>query len=210
MRLYDCKTAPSPRRVRIFLAEKGIDIPTVQVDLRNREHLQPGFRAVNPYCTVPALELDDGTVLRSTAAIWRYLEEACPEPPLMGRSPLQKASIADLQWRIESEGFGAVAEWLRNSAPGMKDRALTGVVDYPQIPALAERGKKRAEAFLALLETLAQSATPFLCGEHFSVADIDAMVVVDFAKRLHLQPPAAAAGIRCWYALVSSRPSAGA
>lgn len=205
MKLYDCTTAPSPRRVRIFLAEKGIELPTVQVDLRSGEHLQPPFRAVNPYCTVPALELDDGTVFRSTAAIWRYLEETHPEPPLMGRSTAEKALIADAQWRIETDGFGAVAEWLRNSVPGMKDRALTGPEDYAQIPELAQRGQRRAEAFFERLAGMAVSADPFLCGKDFSVADIDALVVVDFARRLHLEPPA---GLTDWYALVSSRPSA--
>ena len=194
MKLYDCKTAPSPRRVRIFLAEKGIEMPVVQVDLGSGEHLSEAFRKINPWCTVPVLALDDGTTISEVVAVCRYLEEAYPEPPLMGRSAVQKALIADLQWRIESEGFGAVAEWLRNSAPGMKDRALTGAVDYPQIAQLAERGRKRAEAFLGLLETLAQSAAPFLCGQHFSVADIDAMAVVAFARRLHLEPPAGAAG----------------
>lgn len=210
MRLYDCKSAPSPRRVRIFLAEKGIEVPSVPIDLRSREHLQPRFRAVNPDCTVPVLELDDGSLLRSTAAIWRYLEATYPEPPLMGRTPIEQALIADTQWRIESDGFGAVAEWLRNSAPGMKDRALTGAVDYPQIPELAQRGRRRAEAFLERLEALAQSADPFLCGERFSVADIDALVVIDFARRLHLEPPVGASGIQRWYALVCSRPSVAA
>lgn len=208
MKFYDYKAAPSPRRVRIFLAEKGIDIPTVQVDLRNREQFEAGFRVVNPHCTVPVLELDDGTFLRSTVGIWRYLEEAYPEPALMGRTAAEKARITDVQWRIEGEGLGAVAEWLRNSVPRMKDRALPGAVDYVQIPELVERGRRRAEVFLEMLEGLAQSADPFLCGELFSVADIDALVVVDFARLMHLEPPAEATGIRRWYARVSSRPSA--
>lgn len=208
MKLYDCKTAPSPRRVRIFLHEKGIDIPRVEVDLRGGEHLGARFRAVNPYCTVPVLELDDGTLLRSTAAIWRYIEETRPDPPLMGRTAQEKARIADTQWRIESDGFAAVAEWLRNTAPSLKDRALTGPIAYAQIPQLAERGRHRAGAFLESLETIAARAEPFLCGAQFTVADIDAMVVVDFAARLHLNLPTGATRTQQWYQRVVSRPSA--
>ena len=207
MKLYDCATAPSPRRVRIFLAEKGLEIPCVAVDLRGGEHLCDAFRAVNPYCTVPVLELDDGTTLHSTAAIWRYIEEVSPDPPLMGTNPEEKARIADLQWHIESDGFAAIAEWLRNCAPGMKDRALPGPIDYAQIPQLAERGRVRAQAFLQTLDGLAESAQPFLCGERFSVADIDALVAVDFARRLHLELPESAVAARLWYNRVAARPS---
>ena len=208
MKLYDCQTAPAPRRVRIFMAEKGIDIPTVQVDLRNREQLDPSFKEINPYCTVPGLELDDGTCLCSSAGIQRYLEERYPEPVLMGRTPEEKARVADLLWRIDTDGFGAAAEMLRNSAPGMKDRALTGPVDYAQIPRLAERGRKRLEVFLGTLERLAREAQPFLCGGLFSAADIDAIVIVDFAKRLHLDIDGEAT--LAWYERVAARPSAGA
>ena len=208
MKFHDCKTAPSPRRVRIFMAEKGIDFPTVQVDLRNREQLTPYFREINPYCTVPVLELDDGTCLCSSVGIERYIEERYPEPPLMGRTPEEKARIADLQWRIETDGFGAAAEMLRNTAPGMKDRALTGPVDYAQIPELADRGRKRLDVFLQALERLATEARPFLAGDAFSVADIDGMIVVDFAKRLHVDVDGEAT--RAWYERVAARPSANA
>ncbi len=208
MKLYDCRTAPSPRRVRIFIAEKGIEVPTVQVDLRNREQLTPAFRKVNPYCTVPVLELDNGTYIRSSVGIQRYLEELFPDPPLMGRTPEEKGRISDLQWRIETDGFFAAAEMLRNTAQGMKDRALTGAVDYAQIPALAERGRKRMEVFLQDFERLAGNAKPFLCGTSFSVADIDGMIVVDFAKRLHLDIDGAAT--LAWYEKVAARPSANA
>ncbi len=210
MKLYDCKTAPSARRVRIFLAEKGLAPPRIEVNLRGGEQLEPAFRAINPYCTVPVLELDDGTRLCSTAAIWRYLEATYPEPALMGRSAREQARIADLQWHIEHEGFTAVAECFRNAVPGMKDRALTGPLAYAQIPALAERGRRRAVAFLAALESMAVAAGPYLCGAHFSVADIDALVVIDFASRLHLELPAEAAATRRWYAEVSARPSVSA
>jgi len=207
MKFYDCKPAPSPRRVRVFMAEKGIEIPTVQIDLRNGEHLTPDFRMINPHCTVPVLALDDGTRLVSTAAIWRYLEETHPEPPLMGTTAKEKALIADTQWRIESEGFAAAAEALRNSTPGMKDRAVTGPVNIAQIPELAERGKKRTQMFLELLDFMV-GPKPFLCGERYSVADIDAMIAVDFAKWVKLELPQHAKNARRWYESVAARPSA--
>ena len=207
MKFYDCKPAPSPRRVRMFMAEKGIEIPTVQVDLRNGEHLSHDFRMINPHCTVPVLLLDDGTRLVSTAAIWRYLEETHPEPPLMGRSAKEKALVADSQWRIESEGMAAVSEALRNSAPGMKDRAVTGPVPFEQIPALAERGKKRAALFLQLLEFMV-GPKPFICGDAMSVADIDAFIVVEFAKWIKVELPADSPNLRRWHAALSARPSA--
>jgi glutathione S-transferase len=207
MKFYDCKTAPSPRRARVFMAEKGIEIPTVQVDLRNGEHLKPEFRMINPHCTVPVLALDDGTRLVSTAAIWRYLEEIYPDPPLMGSSPKEKALIADTQWRIESEGLTAMMEALRNSTPGLKDRALTGPVNFPQIPELAERGRRRTQMFLELLDFMV-GPKPFLCGERYSVADIDAMIAVDFAKWIKIGLPPHAKNALRWYESVASRPSA--
>ncbi|NNE23379.1 MAG: glutathione S-transferase, partial [Rhizobiales bacterium] len=136
MRFHDCSTAPSSRLVRIFIAEKGLDIPTSEVDLRGGAHLAPEFRALNPYCTVPVLETGDGQVLTSTQGCWRYLEEQFPDPPLLGATPAEKARIADLVWRIEIDGFHAAAEGLRNSAPGLKDRALTGPRNYAQIAEL--------------------------------------------------------------------------
>ena len=207
MKFYDCKPAPSPRRVRMFMAEKGIEIPTVQVDLRNGEHLSHDFRMINPHCTVPVLVLDDGTRLISTAAIWRYLEETHPEPPLMGRSAKEKALIADTQWRIESEGMGAVSEALRNSSPGMKGRAVTGPASFEQIPALAERGVQRAQLFLQLLDFMV-GPKPFLCGDAMSVADIDAFIVVEFSKWIKVEVPAGAANVRRWHASIAARPSA--
>ena len=136
MKFYDCQTAPSPRRVRIFIAEKGIDIPVVQVDLRKQEQLDSKFAEINYYRTVPVLELDDGTKLNSTQGIWRYLEEAYPDPPLMGRNANEKGVVADLDWRMEMDGFMAVGEALRNSTPRLKDRALVGRYDYALIQAL--------------------------------------------------------------------------
>ena len=143
MKFYDCQPAPSPRRARIFIAEKGLDIETVQVDLGAREQLGPEFQAINPYCTVPVLELDDGTRLNSTAGIWNYLEAECPEPVLLGTTPQEKGVIADLQWRIEIDGFFAMAELLRNSASRMKGRALKGPSFSCLIPHSLLRSEQR-------------------------------------------------------------------
>lgn len=185
--LYDCATAPSPRRARIFLAEKGITHETVQVDLRTGEQLGEAFRRINPQCTVPALVTDEGAVLTDNAGIAAYLEARYPEPPLLGRTPLDKAEIAAWQWRVEFEGLMAIAEALRNSSPAMAGRALPGPVGYAQIPALAERGLARLQHFLAgLNEHLA--GREFIAAGQFSVADITAVVAVDFARAVKVKP----------------------
>ncbi len=207
MMFYDCNTAPSPRLVRVFIAEKGIEIPTRAVDLRRGEHLSPEFRAINPYGTVPVLELDDGTRLTSTQGCWRYLEEMVPDPPLLGTTPAEKAVVADRLWRFDIDGWQAMTEALRNSAPGLKDRALTGADNYAQIPELGERGKLRTIRFLAHLdELLAESA--YVAGDRYTAADIMAMVLVDFAGWLKIALPTDAVNAHRWYEAVSSRPSA--
>ena len=207
MKFYDCKTAPSPRRARIFIAEKNIPIEHIEVDLRNAEQMSDAFRAINPYCTVPVLELDDGTHLTTTAGIWQYLEAAYPEPALMGKTAEQKGIIADLQWRIETGGFMAMSEYLRNSAPAMKGRALTGTVNYEQIPELAVRGQDRLTHFFNDIDELV-GTKPYVAGETFSVADIDLLVVVDFAKWRKITLPETAVNAWRWYETVSARPSA--
>ena len=207
MKFYDCQTAPSPRRARIFLAEKGISVETIQVDLRSDEHLTPEFKEINPFCTVPVLELDDGTRLKSTAGIWNYLEAFLEEPRLMGRTPIERGIIADLQWHIEMDGFMAMAEFLRNSAPGLKGRALTGPESYEQIPEIAERGKKRLQHFFDSLDELIGRKN-YVAGESFSIADIDLLVLIDFAAWKKFKIPENAKYTRRWYENVSNRPSA--
>lgn len=207
MKFYDCGTAPSPRLVRVFIAEKGIEIPTQQVDLRSGEHMASEFRAINPYCTVPVLQLDDGTRLTSTQGCWRYLEESVPEPPLLGSTPVEKAIIADRVWRIETDGWQAMTEALRNSAPGMKDRAVPGPDNHAQIPELGTRGKLRTQAFLDRFELLL-AGNPYVAGEKFTAADIMALVLVDFAKWLKIKLPNNAVQAQRWYEAVSARPSA--
>ena len=206
MTLYDCSTAPSPRRARILLAEKGVHHETVQVDLATREQLGDAYRRINPRCTVPALRTDDGLVLTDNAAIAAYLEATVPEPALLGRTPAEKAEIASWNWRIEFEGFMAVAEALRNSAPRLADRALTGPVNYPQIPELAQRGLARLQQFfIELNEHLAGRA--FVATERFSLADITAVVAVDFARIVKVTPGEQHPEILRWRAGLGRRAS---
>lgn len=204
--LYDCATAPSPRRARILLAEKGIPHATVQVDLRQGEQLGEAYRRINPQCTVPALITEDSLLLSDNAAITAYLEAAYPEPPLLGRSQQEKAEIASWQWRIEFEGLMAIAEALRNSAPAMAGRALPGPVGYAQIPELAQRGLLRVQQFFDTLnERLA--GRDFIASERFSVADITAVVAVDFARIVKLKPGDAHPHLLRWRAAMAERPS---
>ncbi len=207
MKFYDCTTAPSPARVRMFIAEKGLDIETVQVNLREREHLSESFLNINPFGTVPVLALDDGTVLNSTAGCRAYLEAMYPTPALLGGTDSAKGAVADWVWRIENDAFMAVAECLRNSAKGMRGRALTGKEDYAQIPQLAERGRKRALAFMDVLEqTIAGRA--FVVGDDFSAADIDAYLFVEFAKWIKIEVPQQCDNTRRWYTNIAARDSA--
>jgi glutathione S-transferase len=207
MKFFDCATAPSPRRVRIFLSEKGIDVPTVQVDLRNNEQLTPAFRSINPDATVPALELDDGTRINDAIGICVYFEALRPQPPLMGETAKEKALIASWQREVERNGFYAVMEAFRNWARGLKGRALPGPYDYEQIPALAERGRRRVGHFFERMDArLAQSE--YVAGDRYTVADITALVTVDFAAMAKLPMPDNCAHLRRWHALISARPSA--
>lgn len=204
--LYDCSTAPSPRRARILLAEKGVAHATIQVDLRNKEQLGEAFRAINPRCTVPVLRTDEGALLTDNAGIAAYAEARWPDPPLLGTTPVEKGEIASWNARIEFEGFLAVAEALRNSAPAMADRALTGPVNVAQIPALAERGMLRAQQFLDMLDAHL-AGRDFIVGDRLSLADISAAVVVDFARVVKVKPGEQHAHLLRWRAGLAQRPA---
>jgi glutathione S-transferase len=204
--LYDCSTAPSPRRARIFLAEKGVSFETVQIDLRHAEQMGDAYRQINPQCTVPALRTDEGAVLTDNAAIAAYLEARYPEPPLLGQTPQDKADIASWQWRVEFEGLLAIAEAFRNSSPAMQNRALPGPLDYPQIPELAQRGSSRVLAFFAALDAQLRDRE-FIAAEQFSVADITAVVAVDFARVIRLKPNDSFPHLVRWRAAMAQRPS---
>jgi glutathione S-transferase len=203
---YDCATAPSPRRARILLAEKGVAHETVAIDLRQNEQFGDAYRAINPQCTLPALRLEDGVVLTDNAAIAAYLEARYPEPALLGSTPLEKAEIASWNWRIEFEGLHAVAEAMRNSAPALKDRALSGPVGYAQIPQLAQRALDRLHHFFATLDArLAGRRT--IASDRFSIADITAVVTVDFARVVRVKPDDRHPHLLRWRAAMAERPA---
>jgi glutathione S-transferase len=207
VKFYDCATAPSPRRVRIFLAEKGVAIPTVPVDLRGGEQFGAAFRAVNPDATVPVLVLDTGTRIADIVAICRYVEETHPAPPLMGVDAEDKAVVEMWQRWCEREGFYAGMDAFRNVAPRLTQRALPGPDDYEQIPALAERGRARVGHFFDRLNARL-AASEFIAGPRYTIADITAQVSIDFAGWVKLTPPAELAHLKRWHDVVSARPSA--
>ena len=207
MKLYQSSASPNSRRVRIYLAEKGISMPFVPVDLGAREQFSEAYAAINPRRVVPALVLDDGTMIAEVPAIIRYLEETNPAPSLLGSSPKTKALIAMWERRMELEGFAAVMETVRNGAAGLKGRAISGPHGYEQIPAMVDRGRARIADFYSDLETRLSEA-PYVAGEEFSVADITAVVAIDFAsKALSMPVPAESEASRRWYDSTSSRPS---
>ncbi|MFZ6724443.1 glutathione S-transferase family protein [Undibacterium sp. MH2W] len=203
---YDCSTAPSPRRARILLAEKGVAHDTVQVDLRTGEQLSEAYRQINPSCTVPALKTESGLVLTDNAAIAAYLEAQFPASPLFGITPEEKAEIASWNWRVEFEGLLAIAEALRNSSPAMKDRALPGPVNYPQIPELAQRGLARVQQFFQTLNAHLEHRT-FIATDRFSVVDITAVVTVDFARVVKIKVDEQYPHLQRWRAAMATRPS---
>jgi len=204
--LYDCSTAPSPRRARILLAEKGVAHESVQVDLKNSEQLSDAYRQINPLCTVPALRTEEGAVLTDNAAIAAYLEARYPEPALLGTTPIEKAKIASWNWRAEFDGLLAVAEALRNSVPAMANRALPGPVDYPQIPELGQRGLSRLQQFFVTLNDRL-AGRDFIATDRFSIADITAVVAVDFARIVKVRPGEQHPHLQRWRAAMARRPS---
>lgn len=204
--LYDYQPAPSPRRARIFLAEKGIEYKCIQIDLMAGEQLGDEFKAINPRCAVPALVTEDGDVISENVAIASYLEDLHPEPVLMGATSIEKAAVLEWNWRCEFEGLMAIAETLRNTSPGMKNRALTGKRNMAQLPELAVRGRERLGFFFEdLNERLSESG--FVAGDFFSFADITAMVAVDFSKWIKAKPDQSLSALYDWYGKVSARAS---
>ena len=203
MKLYDGGRAPNPRRVRVFLAEKGITVPTEQVDLGELQQRSDAFTAINPMQRVPALVLDDGTVIAESIAICRYFEALHPEPALFGSGALQTALVEMWNRRAELHLFLPLSFVFRHLHPAMAQ------METPQVPAWGEANKPRALAFLHLLDSELKDRL-YIAGANFSVADITAMVAVDFMRVSKLAVPDALANLKRWYQAVSARPSAAA
>lgn len=209
MIFYDCSTAPSPRRARMLIVEKGINVETKEISIARGEQLQPDFLAVNPRATVPVLVTETGTVLTENTGIAAYLEAYQPDPPMMGRDADEKGLVMMWNAIAETQGGLPIAEALRNGNPRMQGRAVTGVTDYQQIPALAERGFARARAFFEILEDRLKDS-PYLAGDSLTYADITAYVLVDFSRVIKLQIPDANTATQDWFERISQRPSASA
>jgi glutathione S-transferase len=201
MKLYDSKMAPNPRRTRIFLAEKGISVPTEQVDIDAKQHLTPEYTSVNPLQRMPTLVLDDGTVIAESIAICRYFEVLQPEPPLFGTGAKEIALVEMWNRRCELNLFFAVAHVFRHTHPAMKE------LEVPQVPAWAEANRPRIADFLRILDHQLED-NEFIAGAHYTVADITALCAVDFMKPARVVIPEGLGNLQRWRDTVSARPSA--
>lgn len=208
MKLYDMVKAPNPRRVRMFLHEKGIAVPCEPVDIAGGGNLAPAYLAINPRGVVPTLVLDDGTTIDESMAICRYFDALHPEPDLFGRTALEIAQVECWQRRCELDGIFAVASVFRNTAPLFAGRGMPGTAPaLAQSAELAERGRVLTAHFLDVLDARL-GATAYVAGDRFTVADITALVAIDFAKWVRIRVPEYHANTRRWYDEVSARPSA--
>ena len=210
LKLYDYTAAPSPRRARIFLAEKNIEAEIVQIDLRTGEQLGDDFRAINPRCAVPCLVTEDGAVISENLAIASYIENNFPETPrLMGTTPFETAMVLEWNWRCEMEGLSSVADVLRNTSEHMKGRAATGPRGFEQIPELAERGRARLGYFFEDLNARLETS-PYVAGETYSLADITALVCVDFSSWVKASPPKDLRALWAWHKKAAARSASSA
>ncbi|MET0575445.1 MAG: glutathione S-transferase [Mesorhizobium sp.] len=203
MKLFDGGKAPNPRRVRVFLSEKGISVPLVPVDMGALGHKQEPVASRNPLRRLPVLELDDGTVITESVAICRYFEELQPEPPLLGIGALGKALVEMWQRRMELNLMLPVAQAFRHIHPAMKEWEI------PQVPEWGEVNKPRAIEFLRILDE-ELGDREFAAGDAFSIADITGMIAVDFMKPARIPLPEELANVTRWYAALRARPSAAA
>ncbi len=200
MKLYDSAFAPNPRRVRIFLAEKGLTVPTEQVDIAKAANRRPEYLAKNPLGGIPILELDDGTVIAESVAICRYFEEMHPDPPLLGTGAKERALVEMWQRRMEFEVALPIMQVFRNTHAFFKGR-------IPQVAEYGEVCRKSAEARLRWMEEeLANRA--FVAGDRYSIADITLLVGIDFGRPSNIRIAPEQKSLQRWYDAVSARPSA--
>jgi glutathione S-transferase len=203
MRIIETRTAPNPRRLRIFLAEKGISVPFEEVDLMAGALKTAALTALNPMQRVPILVLDDGTAICESVAICRYFEELQPEPPLFGTGPVERAMVEMWSRRVEFGLFGAVAFVFRHLNPKMSR------LEIPQVPQWGEANKAKVAEMLRLLDS-ALADRRFIAGPDYSIADITGLVAIDFMKPARLDMPAGLDNVARWHKEVSARPSAAA
>jgi glutathione S-transferase len=203
MKILEEKRAPNPRRVRVFLAEKGIEVPYEQIDIMTGAHKTAGFSKLNPVQRVPVLVLDDGTAISETMAICRYFEALQPEPSLFGRTPLEIAEIEMWSRRAEMNFLFPVAQCFRHLHPAMAE------LEKPQVPVWAEANKPRVAEIIHIFDETLKSR-PYIAGGRFSVADITALITADFMKPARLTIPDEAVHFKRWYEEVRARPSANA
>jgi len=204
MKLYTYDPAPNPRRLALFMQHKGIEIETQQIDMMVAEQLGDDYRNINPDCTVPALVLDDGTVLTEVIGICAYLEELHPEKPLLGTTALEKALVISWDHKLFLGVMMSIASMLRNRGDGFRDRALPGALDIPQIPELAERGALQLQDVIPKLDAhLANNA--WVAGENFSFADIDLLVATDFMAWVKQSIPEDCTHLKAWREKVSAQ-----
>lgn len=199
MKILQTRTAPNPRRVRIFLAEKGIEVPFEELDLMKLK--SPEFTELNWFQRVPVLVLDDGTVIAETVAICRYFEETQPEPALFGKGALGRATVEMWNRRMELGLLLSVAQAFRHLHPAMAQ------LEVPQVAAWGEANKPRALEILGFMDRELASRQ-YIAGDTFSVADITALVAVDFMKPARVQRPPELTNVERWHREVSARPSA--
>ena len=199
MKLYTYELAPNPLRLALFLKLKGIDIETQAVDMRVAEQLSDAYRAVNPACTVPALVLDDGTVLTEVIGMYTYLEQLHPAKPLLGSTAVERAQVVSWCHKLFHDLMMAIASVLRNRGKSFHNRALPGPLDTPQIPALAERGLLQIRHILPELDAHLATST-WLAGDNFTVADIDLLVTIDFLAWIKESIPEDCSHLKAWYA----------
>ena len=203
MKLYDGGRAPNPRRVRIFLAEKGIEVPLAPVDMGALGHRSAEVTGLNPLQRLPVLVLDDGTVLTESIAICRYFEELHPQPPLFGTGALGRALVEMWQRRMELNLLMPVAQAFRHIHPAMVEW------EVPQVAEWGEANKPKAVEFLSILDR-ELAGREFVAGDDYTVADITGLVAVDFMKPARIELPAGLSNVRRWYDTVKARPSAAA
>ena len=207
MKLYDFGPAANSKRVRIFISEKGMEVPVVELNVRDDAQFKEPFNSMNPFHCVPFLELDDGTVIAESISVCRYLEEIHPEPSFFGRTAEERAIIDMWNRRVELDGFMPALHATRNNVPLFKGRVVPGTrTDLEQLPAMVQRGKEMLDIFLGRLDPQL-AVNEFVAGSVISIADITCFFVINMANNFELEIESRYPNISRWHNEFSARPS---